>query len=290
MLFFRSRCWGLTQGECAEWGNGIDTGAFMKIAVIFGMFSVLFWAAPVQALQLFEDFKNPGRPHSSGLVEWSYRTELLPVKGWLDIVPGDGFAHIEIDAKRSNDRSSKHDGKPKWPFQMIKFSAVGPGHRIEMRAKNTVIPGVASFIFTYKQVKNRFDEIDIEIVGNDAHTKPKHHPTDKSGWTDVRFNAWANANAKKLKPEVSYKKPIRDKAGHKVSHSDGEFHIYTIEWRRDRLDFLIDGVHQQTITKLVPDRPATVLVGVRHMSWTGKLDWEGRRTMLVDWIRVEPIK
>ena len=41
-----------------------------------------------------------------------------------------------------------------------------------MRAKNTVIPGVASFIFTYTEADGRVDEIDIEIVGDDAHAPP----------------------------------------------------------------------------------------------------------------------
>ena len=46
---------------------------------------------------------------------------------------------------------------------------------------------------------------------------------------------------------------------------------------------------QQTITDLVPESPATLHVGMRHMSWTGPLDWAGTQTMVVDWIRVEPI-
>jgi hypothetical protein len=249
-----------------------------------------YYITPLYSLDLFEDFKSPGKPKSSNKVEWSFRCEMLPVKDWKEIVPGDGFAYLEIDSKSSNDKSSKNGKRAKWPFQMIKFSSVGPWHRLEMKARNTVIPGVASFIFTYNQKGNIFDEIDIEIVGDDANTKPNPHKTDKSGWTDVRFNTWANANAKKCKPEISHKKAIVDKRGKKVSHQDGKFHIYTIEWRKDRIDFFIDGVHQQTITELVPDKATTVLVGMRHMSWTGKFDWKGSRKMIVDWIRVEPIK
>jgi beta-glucanase (GH16 family) len=159
-----------------------------------------------------------------------------------------------------------------------------------MRAKNTVIPGVGSFIFTYNSKNGVFDEIDIEIVGDDANTKPNPHPTGQDGWTDARFNAWANAKESTCKPEVSFKQPIRDAKGAKVSHQDGKFHTYAIEWRKNRIDFFIDGVHQQTITRLVPTHPATLHVGMRHMGWTGKLDWKGTRTMLVDWIRITPLK
>ena len=242
------------------------------------------WAA-----ELLEDFEASGKPKTSGKVEWSYRNEMLPDQGWKEMIPGDGFAYLKIDSNRNNDRDSRNGKKPKWPFQMITFSSVGPGHRLEMRAKNTVIPGVASFIFTYNEAGKVFDEIDIEIVGDDAGTKPNPHPTDETGWTDARFNTWASADVKTCKPEVSHKQPIRDKSGKKVSHQDDKFHVYTIEWGKDKVVFLIDGVHQQTITKLVPQRPTTVLVGMRHMSWTGKLDWEGTRTMVLDWIRVEPL-
>jgi hypothetical protein len=257
----------------------------------FILFFIIFYSiTSLYSLELFEDFKSSGKPKSSSKVEWTYRDEMLPVKGWKDIVPGDGFAYLKIDSKRGNDKKSKNGKRIKWPFQMIKFSSVGPGHRLEMKAKNTVIPGVASFIFTYNQNKKVFDEIDIEIVGDDRDTKPNPHETGDSGWTDARFNAWADSSTKKCKPEISFKKPIVDKRGEKISHQDEKFHIYTIEWGKDRIDFFIDGVHQQTITELVPDKPATVLVGMRHMGWTGNLNWKGSRTMIIDWIRIEPLK
>jgi beta-glucanase (GH16 family) len=211
---------------------------------------------------------------------------MLPVTSWEEIIPGDGFAYLRFDADRSNDRDQTTQ---RWPFQMISLSSVTPGHRLEMRAKNTVISGVGSFIFTYQEADGIFDEIDIEIVGDDAATLPDGHPTDETGWTDARFNTWANSDTQTSKPHVTHKKPIVDASGQKTSHSDHQFHTYTIDWREDRVDFFIDGVHQQTIDNLVPDSPARLLVGVRHMSWTGPLDWEGTQTMIIDWIRVEPL-
>jgi hypothetical protein len=248
--------------------------------------TVCLLSSPLHAAEIFEDFNARGRPGKPDAIEWRYTDQMLPVSGWEEIIPGDGYAYLEIDADRSNDRDQEEQ---RWPFQMISLVPIGPGHRMEMRAKNTVISGVGSFIFTYQEEDGIFDEIDIEIVGDDAATQPDGHPTDESGWTDARFNTWANSNVETSKPHVTHKKPIVDESGKKISHQDGQFHVYTIDWTEERVDFSIDGVLQQTITSLVPDSPARLYVGMRHMSWTGKLDWSGTQTMVVDWIRVTPI-
>jgi hypothetical protein len=114
----------------------------MNITTITSLYIAgsLLTPVSVQAVELTEDFDVKGKPASSSKVKWSYRDELLPVRDWDSICPGDGFAYIKIDAIKANNK------KKKWPFQTIAFSSVAPGHRIEMRAKNTVIKGVASFI------------------------------------------------------------------------------------------------------------------------------------------------
>jgi hypothetical protein len=243
-------------------------------------------SGPIHATELFEEFHLPGKPAGPEGISWRYTDQMLPAANWEEIIPGDGFAYLKIDADRTNDKDQE---KQKWPFQMISLVPVNPGYRLEMRAKNTVISGVGSFIFTYQEADGIFDEIDIEIVGDDAATLPEGHPTDETRWTDARFNTWANSDAKTSRPHVTHKKPIVDASGQKTSHQDGEFHVYTIDWRKDRVEFFIDGVHQQTIDNLVPDSPARLLVGMRHMSWTGPLDWKGTQTMIIDWIRVAPL-
>jgi hypothetical protein len=242
---------------------------------------------PGYAVEYREEFDVAGKPAESVGIDWHLRDEMLPTD-WSKVIPGDGYAYLTIDADRENDQSKK--GNKKWPFQMIAFDSVGPGHVLEMRAKNTVIPGVASFIFTYTEADGVVDEIDIEIVGNDRQAPPADHPTGPDGgWTDARFNTWANSDWNTLKPHISRKQAVVNAAGEKVSHADGQFHVYRIEWRAERVDFYIDGVHQQTITGVVPDSPSRVLVGMRHMMWTGALDWEGTRTMVIDWVQVTPI-
>ncbi len=243
----------------------------------------------LMSAELFEDFKSKGKPKSSaGGFKWSYTDQLRPVKGWAEIVPGDGFAYLTIDSDDSNNKLKK--GKVvKWPFQMIEVYGVGPGHSLEMSAKNGVIPGVASFIFTYSEAGEKVDEIDIEIVGDDKGVKGDH-PTGKDGWTDIRFNTWANSNLRTLRPHISQKKPIVDHKGKKVSHKDGLFHSYKINWFPNQVDFYIDDVYQTSIRKVVPDSKSTVLLGMRHMSWTGNLDWEGKQTMVIDWLRIKSLK
>jgi hypothetical protein len=161
----------------------------MKICAGF-VLTIYLLSVPLHPSELFEDFDWPGKPEASNGVDWRYTDQMLPVKNWEEIIPGDGFAYLKIDAVRSNDRDKDTQ---KWPFQMISLSPVEPGHRLEMKAKNTVISDIGSFIFTYQEADGIFDEFDIEIVGDDAATLPENHPTDLTGWTDARFNAWANS-------------------------------------------------------------------------------------------------
>ena len=83
--------------------------------------------------------------------------------------------------------------------------------------------------------------------------------------------------------------PIVEADGRWVSHQDGKFHTYSIEWRTNSVRFIIDGVEQALIDKVVPQEPADLIVGLRQMPWAGHPDWEGYRTMLVDWIAIEPL-
>ena len=245
---------------------------------------LLFHLTSLSAVELLENFDTPGLPATSSLVNWGFAAELRPVKDWKEICPGEGYAYLTIDADPENNQKKK-----KWPFQTIFFDAVGPNHRLEMRAKHNVIPGVASFIFTNSEADGVVDEIDIEIVGDDTQVDPTPHPTGQEGWTDARFNTWANADVQTLKPFRSHAQPVKDAEGRKLSLEDEDFHTFTIDWFEDKVVFYIDGVHQQTITDVVPDSPGSVIFGMRHMSWTGDLDWEGTRTMIIDWVKVTPL-
>ena len=255
----------------------------MRVLFLLTLF-IFFTSNSVFALTLFEDFNKKGKPQTANSVKWSYKDQLLPVKGWSDIVPGDGFAYLTFDTNSHNDRL-KNGKKNKWPFQMLEIESVEPGHSLEMRAKNCAILGVASFIFTYVEFGKKFDEIDIEIA---AYDKNAHNSNNKL--TNIRLNSWANSSLRNYKPEISHKQPIKDAKGNEISIDDNRFHTFRIDWYKDHIDFYIDDVYQQTIKKLVPKHKAKLLVGVRHMSWCGKFNWKGKRSFIVDWIKVKPLK
>jgi hypothetical protein len=236
--------------------------------------------------EYFESFDAPGKPPARQGISWGYIDELSPVKGWKSIIPGDGLAHLTVERQTLKPLPEAQNF---WPFQTLSLGLVGIGHRITIKAKNTAIPGVACMLFTYGKGKN-VDEIDIEIVADDTRGPLTGHRTDsKGGWSDVRLNTWANAHGEPLLPFRSIHQPILDAQGKKVSHRDGRFHLYTIEWRRDSVRFLIDRVVQAVIKEVVPDTPSQIIIGIRRMPWAGTAHWLGSETMLVDWVDIEPI-
>lgn len=240
--------------------------------------------------EYFEGFDTPGKPHSSKGIHWGYNDELFPVTGWKEIIPGDGYAYLGV---RASSLEKAATAKNPYPFQTLSLGAVGINHRISMRARNTAIPGVACSLFTYRET-SEVDEIDIEIVPQDTKSGAPGHPIGTNGgWTDIRLNTWAEAREGKrgsLKPARSIRQPIRDAHGKRVSHEDGKFHTYTIEWRPESVIFFIDGVQQGVIGDIVPDTPSTIIIGMRRMSWAGTPEWRGTQTMVIDWIDIEPLE
>ena len=242
--------------------------------------------------EYFEGFELPGKPPARDGIRWGYTDELNPVEGWKSIIPGDGYAHLSVTSRALKKPSGKNNP---WPFQTLSLGPVGSNYRISIRAKNAAIPGGACVFFTYRE-KSKLDEIDIEIVGQDTQSSDGGHPTGTNGgWSDVRFNTWADATDRsgdssgRLSPSSSIRTPILDSKGRKVSHRDGCFHTYTIEWRTDSVRFLIDGVLQKVIDDVVPDSPSQVIIGMRRMPWAGTPDCTGSRTMLIDWVDIEPL-
>lgn len=255
-------------------------------AATLGLLLCLMGTPRLGAAEYFEDFDRPGKPPDADGFQWERTAELIPEDGWKQMIPGDGSAHITV----KREALDKHPPKDApWPFQTLSVGPVKSNHRISIRAKNTAIPGVACLLFTYRE-KTKFDEIDIEIVADDTDSPSHGHKTGPDGgWTDVRLNTWANARADSHAPSRTIRMPITGPDGERVSHRDGKFHIYTIEWKADVVRFYIDSVLQQTIDDIVPDYPSTVIFGMRRTPWAGKPDWEGSQTMLVDWISIEPV-
>jgi hypothetical protein len=53
--------------------------------------------------------------------------------------------------------------------------------------------------------------------------------------------------------------------------------------------FFIDEIAQHTIFDAVPDRPTTVIFGLRQMPWAGRAGWHEPQTMTIDWISAETL-
>lgn len=263
-------------------------------------------AVPARTVCFREDFDGRGKPSAPAGLSWQRKTQLSRDGRWGTLIPGDGCVHLTVERGKLRKDPLKSNFWPfkklwlwpEWPFvsihpylpfQTVSFGPVGPGHRIGMRAKGAAIPGVACFLFTYRE-RRTFDEIDIEIVPDDADAPPSGHATGKdAGWTDVRLNTWAEADRRTLLPMRVSKMPVCDASGARVSHGDGRFHLYDIEWRRDSVRFFIDGVLHKVITDLVPQRPARVIVGMRQAPWSGGPAWTGARTMEIDRVSVSPL-
>jgi beta-glucanase (GH16 family) len=66
--------------------------------------------------------------------------------------------------------------------------------------------------------------------------------------------------------------------------------VYAIDWYKDKIDFFIDGVHQHTITKAVATNASDVILGFRDLAWAGEMKWQGTKTLVIDWLKVTPLK
>lgn len=260
--------------------------AWWRLEVL--ILAVLLATSPcAQALTFREDFDQSGQPPGPHGLVWDYLAELSPVKSWKELIPGDGYAYLSAEPEFLKRRPRPYSF---WPFQNLSVGPVGAGHRISMRAKNTAIPGLAAMIFTYRE-QDAVDEIDLEITATDTESRtPRHKTSPEGGWTDLRLVTWIEADKKRPEPTTLVKQPARDGAGQKLSLQDDLFHVYTIEWAREEVRFLIDGVLQHTIVDAVPDRPARVIFGLRQMPWAGTAEWETPQTMTVDWVSIEPLE
>jgi hypothetical protein len=162
-------------------------------------------------------------------------------------------------------------------------------HSISIRARNAAIPGVTCFLFLYDEGET-INEIDLEITARDTESASSTGGlSSRPECTDIRMNTWAQASGPGLFPRRTLRSPVIDGAGREISLRDERFHIYTIEWQKGSVRFYIDNVLQGVIAQIVPESPMNVIFGMRKTPWSGQPDWEGRQTLLIDWIDIEPL-
>ncbi|SDT89521.1 Por secretion system C-terminal sorting domain-containing protein [Polaribacter sp. Hel1_33_78] len=259
------------------------------LSVLFVTLLSLKSFAQTNTVTYFEDFDSSGIPTdlpANGY--WTFHNEIDPTQtSWEDFIPGDGFAYITVDANTSND----NDPNGIYPFQTLEFGGVGENHRLEVRMKGAVVDGgLVSFLFTYKQEGSIFNEVDLELVADDAATASHNTLPSDGGWTEARFNTWRNANENTSVPFTGTKKAVVNQQNEKISLIDGEFHTYAIDWRSDRIDFFIDDILQESINTDVATGVSEVIIGFRDLPWAGDFNWSGTHTLEVDYLKIEPLE
>ena len=246
-----------------------------------------FAQSTANPINYFEDFNSAGYPTNIPAGSyWTFHNEIHPSQNsWNQFFPGDGNAYITVDADVNNDTDWIY------PFQTLEFGGVAQNHRLEVRMKGAVVDGgLVGFLFTYKQVGEIFNEVDIEVVARDRAV-PSHETLPlNSGWTDARFNTWGNANENTNEQFTGTMKPVVNQLNEKISLIDNQFHTYTIDWRDNRIDFFIDGVIQETITTSIASGVSEVIIGFRQLPWAGSFNWSGTHTMVIDYLKIEPLE
>lgn len=235
--------------------------------------------------EYIEEFDNPGEPQGPSAGHyWNYFNDIYPDQDtWTKMVPGDGYAYLTVDPDITNDTDATN------PYQTLVFGKVGEGNRIEVRMKGAVVDGgLVCFLFTYSEIGDQFNEVDIELVANDANgTDPGHDIYPPNGWTDARFNTWRDASTTTFLPISSTFHPIVDSNNKKVSLLDDEFHTYTIDWAADQVDFYIDDVLQESFTTNVAKGMSEVIIGYRNLVWAGDFNWTGTHNLVIDYFKVQ---
>lgn len=235
-----------------------------------------------------ENFDTKGIPTSlPNGAYWMFYNDIHPSQtNWDAFIPGDGNAYITVDADKTNDTDAT------FPYQALVFGKINENHRLEVRMKGAAVDGgLAAFIFTYAETSPTiFNEVDIEVVAQDLQSGiPSHDILPPNGWTDARFNTWRNANVNTEVPFKGSSKPVVDANNNKKSLIDGEFHIYTIDWRSDQVDFYIDTILQESFTSTIATGMSEVIIGYRNLPWAGDFRWTGYHTMVIDYFKIEPL-
>lgn len=142
--------------------------------------------------------------------------------------------------------------------------------RYEVSMKAIKNDGVVSSFFTYTgpSDKNPWDEIDIEILGKNTET--------------VQFNYFTNGKG-------NHEKVVE--LGFDASE---DFHTYAFEWRKDRIDWFVDGELVHTASVNIPKTEGKIMMnawcGTGVDSWLKPFDDSNLPlTAEYQWISYTPI-
>ena len=172
------------------------------------------------------------------------------------------FARIRMDSYNPSDSESflgtEITSRPKW--------SVGTGLEWTARLRGTDVPkGIVYSFYTYRLRDYALDgdqeELDFEFLSNWVHSSSGHART--LVWTNV----WNYSSENGSNRGAACSVPGLDQT---------QWHTYTIRWRPNSVEWLVDGVLTRTETALVPDDE----LAVRFNIWApgpgndGKPGWD----------------
>ncbi len=204
---------------------------------------------------------------------------------------GDGIMRlvmeaIEVPASYSRHEKKTVDKKPCASGELRTLLEHGPYGRLEARMKSPDSSGFVQSMFTFQFYKDPWQEIDIELQGR----------LPDSVSTNVITNHAADfEECDVYKCTNNTEKHFEINARHSA-----QWHVYTIDWLPERVDFFVDGQLKRTVKRTeieaaggnFPDQPATLLMNFwlpnqKIAKWFGG-EWTLAQLPLVaqyDWFR-----
>lgn len=204
---------------------------------------------------------------------------------------GDGIMRlvmeaIEVPASYSRHEKKMVDQKPCASGELRTLHEHGPYGRLEARMKSPDSSGFVQSMFTFQFYKDPWQEIDIELQGR----------LPDSVSTNVITNHAADFEECDLyKCTHNTEKHLEINARHSA-----QWHVYTIDWLPEKVDFFVDGKLKRTVTRdeieqaggNFPNQPATLLMNFwlpnqKIAKWFGG-EWSLTQLPLVaqyDWFR-----
>lgn len=138
----------------------------------------------------------------------------------------------------------------------------------EVRMKAAKNTGIVSsfFVYTGPSFGTPWDEIDIEFLGKDTTKVQLNYYTDGVGNHETLIDLGYDASE--------------------------EFHDYAFEWKKDEINWYIDGKLVHTATENIPVTPAKIMMnlwnGIGVDSWLGPYDGTTPITAEYEWVKYTP--
>ena len=204
---------------------------------------------------------------------------------------GDGKMRLVMDALDVPSSYSRHEkkmvaAKPCASGELRTVIEHGPYGRLEARMKSPDSSGYVQSLFTFQFYKDPWQEIDIELQGRLPESVSTNVITSHA-------KSYEECDLYKCTHNTEKHLPLSSK--HSI-----DWHVYTIDWQPEKIEFLVDGDLKRTVTAAdinanggnYPDQAAIILMNFwqpvqKIARWFGG-EWSLQQLPLVaeyDWFR-----